>query len=115
LNAALLCAQLEKINHILSKKRDLATKYKTFFDSIDLKLKWEGQHSNANFWLMCLEMETKADRDHFLEESNHSGIMTRPAWRLMHKLPMFKNCLKDNQEHSEYLADRIVNIPSSVR
>ena len=41
--------------------------------------------------------------------------MTRPVWKLMNRLEMFKHCETDCLENTEWLADRIVNIPSSVR
>ena len=67
-------------------------------------------------WLFALSsMKNKKARDHFLKETNENEIMTRPIWQLMHKLPMFKDCLKDNQENALYLEERIVNIPSSYR
>ena len=119
INAALLCAQLEQLEHFLSNKRKLAEQYKIFFEQFDktcqLKLRWEKEDTKANFWLISLEMKNKKARDHFLKETNENEIMTRPIWQLMHKLPMFKDCLKDKQENALYLEERIVNIPSSYR
>jgi dTDP-4-amino-4,6-dideoxygalactose transaminase len=119
INAALLCAQLEQLEHFLSNKRKLAEQYKVFFNQLDnkeeLKLRWEKESTKANFWLISLEMKNKEARDHFLKETNENEIMTRPIWQLMHKLPMFKDCLKDKQENALYLEERIVNIPSSYR
>ena len=119
INAALLCAQLEQLEHFLSNKRKLAEQYKVFFNQLDnkdeLKLRWEKEGTKANFWLISLEMKNKKARDHFLKETNENEIMTRPIWQLMHKLPMFKDCLKDKQENALYLEERIVNIPSSYR
>ncbi len=40
--------------------------------------------------------------------------MTRPVWKLMNKLEMFKDCQTENIENAECLADRLVNILSSV-
>ena len=54
------------------------------------------------------------DRDLFLEETNKNGVMTRPIWQLMYRLPMYKNCQKDCQKNAEFLEERIVNIPSSA-
>ncbi len=116
INAALLCAQLEQLDHFLEHKRILAEQYKTFFDQIDeIKLRWELEGTKANFWLISLEMKDKPTRDLFLKETNQNNIMTRPIWTLMHKLPMFKDCFKDRQENALYLEERIVNIPSSYR
>lgn len=115
LNAALLCAQIEEIEHILINKRYLAEQYKKYFESIDVSFRWEGENSTANFWLMCIEAETKEERDSFLEESNKNGVMTRPVWELMCNLPMYKDCIKDEQINAQYLAERIINLPSSYR
>ena len=59
-------------------------------------------------------LENREGRDEFLEYTNSNGIMTRPIWELMNRLPMFKDCQCGDLTNSEWLADRIVNIPSSV-
>ena len=69
----------------------------------------------ANYWLNTILFKDKLERDAFLEYSNINGVMTRPAWELMHRLPMFSNFEKGNLENSEWVADRLVNLPSSVR
>ncbi len=115
LNAALACAQLESIEMFLENKRALANEYKTFFNSEGINFRVENPETKANYWLMAIELENKSDRDFFLEETNSSGIMTRPIWELLFKLPMFQYCFRDSQENSKYLQERIVNIPSSVR
>ena len=115
LNAALICAQLEGIEHILINKRRLAEEYKNYFESIGVRFRWERPNSVANFWLMCIETDSKTDRDSFLKQTNKQGIMTRPVWQLMHTLPMYKDCIKDDQINAQYLVERIVNLPSSVR
>jgi perosamine synthetase len=60
-------------------------------------------------------MEDRKDRDAFLEHSNREGVMTRPIWQLIYRLPMYENCQRDSQMNAEYLEQRIVNIPSSAR
>ncbi len=115
INAALLCAQMEQIEVFLSNKRKLAEEYRAFFEKIGIRFKWEPANSRANFWLMCIELDSKKDRDSFLEATNKEQIMTRPAWQLMHSLPMFSHCYRDSQKNSVYLEARIVNIPSSYR
>ena len=64
---------------------------------------------------MCVELESKADRDLFLKSSNNNKVMTRSIWQLMHRLPMYGHCQRDEQKNALFLEDRIVNIPSSVR
>jgi len=115
LNAALACAQLESIEVFLKDKRSLANDYKAFFDTEGIKFRVENPGTKANYWLMAIELNNKSDRDLFLKETNSSGVMTRPIWQLMFRLPMFENCYRDSQRNAIYLEERIVNIPSSVR
>ncbi len=115
LNAALACAQLEKLSWFLEKKRELAKKYREFFKGADAKFRTELPETKANYWLMCVELENRNARDLFLKETNEAKVMTRPIWELMYKLPMYQDCLKDEQVNAKFLVDRIVNIPSSVK
>lgn len=115
LNAALACAQLECLESFLESKRNLAETYAHFFKSQNIKFRTEMNKTKANYWLMCVELENKQERDLFLKKTNNANVMTRPIWQLMYKLPMYKDCLRDEQINAEYLEDRIVNIPSSVR
>lgn len=116
LNAAMACAQLEQLSKFIANKRELALLYKDFFnDKREIRFKAEPVNTNANYWLNTVELPDRETRDAFLAYTNSNGVMTRPAWVLMNKLPMFSKCDHDGLLESEYLAERIVNIPSSVR
>lgn len=115
LNAALACAQLEQLDSILSNKRELALMYSNLFGEKGIKFRTELPNTKANYWLMCVELENREERDLFLKETNVNKVMTRPIWQLMYRLPMYAHCQRDKQENAEYLEERIVNIPSSVR
>jgi perosamine synthetase len=115
LNAALACAQLEQLEIFIQNKRKLALEYGVFFETIGIKFRKELPNTKANYWLMCLELENKKDRDDFLKETNENKVMTRPIWQLIYKSPLYSNFQRDSQENAMYLEERIVNIPSSVR
>jgi perosamine synthetase len=115
LNAALACAQLEQLDGFLENKRKLALEYHAFFISKGIHFRTETPNTKANYWLMCLELENKQERDLFLQETNKNNVMTRPIWQLMFRLPMYQNCQRDQQKNAIFLEERIVNIPSSVR
>lgn len=115
LNAALACAQLEQLNSFVQNKRKLAFEYSKFFESIGVKFRTELPNTKANYWLMCIELENKKDRDSFLKETNENMLMTRPIWQLIFKSPLYSNFQRDSQENAIFLENRIVNIPSSVR
>ena len=115
LNAALACAQLEMLTSYLNDKRHLANSYAALFESVDIKFRKETPQTQANYWLMCVELNDKIERDSFLKETNENGVMTRPIWQLMYRLPMYENCQRDSQKNAEFLEERIVNVPSSVK
>lgn len=115
LNAALACAQLEQLNGFLENKRSLAVEYADFFQKQGLQFRKELPHTKANYWLMCLELGNRIERDQFLKETNDARVMTRPIWQLMFRLPMYTRFQRDEQVNATILEERIVNIPSSVR
>lgn len=115
LNAALACAQLEQLNGFLENKRALAAHYIAFFNNSGILFRTETHNTKANYWLMCVELENQKERDLFLAETNNAKVMTRPIWQLMYRLPMYQHCQRDEQLNAQFLEERIVNIPSSVR
>ena len=114
LNAALLVAQLENLDNFISSKRKLANVYETFFNNNNYVFVKEPMDSKSNYWLNSILLKNKQKRDEFLDETNSSGIMTRPIWILMNKSPMFGCAQCGNLKNSEWLEDRVVNIPSSA-
>jgi perosamine synthetase len=115
LNAALICAQLEQLDSFLANKRQLAKDYADFFQTQGVVFRKELENTQANYWLMCVELENLEERNAFIKATNEAKTMTRPIWQLMYRLPMYKDCHRDDQKVAEYLEQRIVNIPSSVR
>jgi len=115
INAALLVAQMENLSKFLENKRELAKIYKEFFSKLEIKFIQEPKDSKSNYWLQAIIFDNLKQRDKFLEFSNKNGVMTRPIWKLINELWMYKNCQKDNLTNSKYLEQRVVNIPSSVR
>lgn len=116
INAALGCAQLEQINDILENKRETAELYKVFFkNKEDIVFFNEPDNCKSNYWLNAVILNNKDQQTKFLEYTNDNAIMTRPIWELMNRLTMFKDCETDGLQNTLWFADRVVNIPSSVR
>ena len=114
LNAALGCAQMERLDEFLTIKAQIADQWEIFFNKNNIKFVRAIEGSKANHWLNALVLGSKEDRDNFLKITNDNDVMTRPIWTLMSKLPMFKDCQNDGLVNSLWLEERIVNIPSSV-
>ena len=113
LNAALLSAQLNRLETFLEIKRKRARKYAEFFSDTEINFVEERDATRANYWLCTIVLPTKSDRDDFLEYTNNHNVMTRPAWTPLHQLPMYRHCMTGDLTCTENLAGRIVNIPSS--
>jgi dTDP-4-amino-4,6-dideoxygalactose transaminase len=114
LNAALGCAQMERLDEFLMIKAQLAGQWDAFFHDRDVDFVKAINGNKANHWLNAIILDSRLDRDEFLKATNDNNVMTRPIWTLMSKLPMFKDCQTDGLENSLWLEDRVVNIPSSV-
>lgn len=114
LNAALGCAQMERLTWMLEIKQRIADRYRRFFSDMGVQMAAPLSGYKANNWLNAIILADKAERDTFLAYTNGHGVMTRPIWRLMSELEMFKNCQQDGLENSRWLEERVVNVPSSV-
>ena len=115
INAAMGVAQLEQIELFLKAKRQLAEAYQNFFaDKKGITYVIEPENTRSNYWLNAILLDTRNERDAFLEYTNMQGIMTRPVWELMNRLPMFQNAPCGDLSNAEWIADRLVNISSSV-
>ncbi len=113
-NAALGCAQMESLDYLLSLKRKLAEQYIAYFAQSEFQFFSEPLDCKANYWLNVILTKDKAQQIELLQYTNNNGVMTRPIWELMNRLPMFSHCQTDSLENSIWFADRVVNIPSSA-
>ncbi|WP_077920736.1 LegC family aminotransferase [Spirosoma sp. 209] len=115
LNAAMACAQMEQLDGFIANKQQLAGLYEAFFQTTPYQFVQQPANSQSNFWLNAILLSNRQERDAFLAYTNRNGIMTRPAWTLLPSLPMLSHCPHDDLTHAQYIEDRLVNIPSSVR
>ena len=115
INAALGCAQLENLDKFVESKRQVAAEYAEFFKNIDdIDFFTEPENCYSNYWLNVVILKDKEAQLEFLQQTNDNGVMTRPIWELMNRLPMFEDCEHDGLKNTIWFADRVVNIPSSV-
>jgi len=115
-NAALGCAQMEKLKDIIENKRETAHAYRDYFSQVaEIEYIPEPSDTISNYWLNVILLKDLEEREAFLKQSNESKAMTRPAWILMNELEMFRESIKGELSVSNEIADRLVNIPSSVR
>jgi aminotransferase in exopolysaccharide biosynthesis len=113
LNAALGCAQMEVLPKFLDQKRKLAARYAAFFAGSDFSFVLEPEYAKSNYWLNSIICPDVDSRNLMLEKTNASGVMSRPVWQLMHRLPMFKDALRGDLQVSEWAEAHLINLPSS--
>jgi perosamine synthetase len=117
INAALGCAQLEQLPGFLEAKRALAVRYgETFREVPGARVFTEPPDCRSNYWLnvLLLDPAHESRRDAVLEATNAAGITTRPAWTLMHRLPMFASAPRMDLCTAESIERRLINLPSGV-
>jgi len=108
---------MEELPEFIKQKRELARRYEQAFKDIQgVDFYTEPEFAKSNYWFntLILDPENSKYRDEILEATNNAGYMSRPAWTLMHRLPMFAECPKMDLSVAEDLESRIINIPSSA-
>jgi len=117
INAALGCAQMENIKKLIEAKRKLYYAYKSSFSNINgLTVLGEPENCTSNFWLQAILLDNKFSylKDEILKKTNFDGLMTRPLWKLIFKLPSYSNCPRSPTPVAEELEKNVINIPSSA-
>ncbi|MFW7189794.1 MULTISPECIES: LegC family aminotransferase [Lysinibacillus] len=115
INAALGCAQLEKLRIFIEQKRSLTNFYDKLVATIDgVRLMKEPVHTSSNYWLQTILLDETYKRDEVLQLLNDEGIMSRPIWTPMHELGMYKGCPRMDLMVTEKLKRKVINIPSTA-
>lgn len=115
INAALGCAQLEKLRIFIEQKRSLTNFYDELVATIDgVRLMKEPVHTSSNYWLQTIVLDETYKRDEVLQLLNDEGIMSRPIWTPMHELGMYKGCPRMDLMVTEKLKRKVINIPSTA-
>lgn len=117
INAALGCAQLEQVQEFLDSKRRLTMRYLDAMATVPMaRLVQEPIGSVSNYWLQTLLLDKSMceHRDEILLATNEAGFMTRPSWRLMHRLVPYQDCPRAPLSTAESIVERAINLPSSA-
>jgi perosamine synthetase len=114
INAALGCAQLEKMIEFIEQKRQLTKIYMDLVQDLDgVRLFTEPNYSKSNYWLQTLILDESLNRDEVLSILNENGVMSRPIWQPLHMLDIYIGCPKMCLSVTELLKQTIINIPST--
>ena len=114
INAALGCAQMQRLPDYVQRKRALAARYAEWFSATDYEFFTEPTGAESNYWFNSFFSADRGERDGILEATNQAGVMTRPVWTPMHTLDLYRGCQQTPMPVAEWVEARLVNIPSSV-
>ena len=116
-NAAIGCAEMEKINSKLRAKRILHSKFnKNFQDLKSVEIINERNNCESNYWLITLRLSgenVKMLRDDILNNAHKLKIFLRPSWILLNELPMYKSSFCGDITEAKNQSKRLINLPSS--
>lgn len=116
LNAALGCAQLESLDQFIADKSQLAARYRAAFKDLPgVRFVEDVGESEGNHWLNAVVLdESIYVLDEVLSALHDAGILARPAWTLLHSLPMYESCPRMKLEQAERLSRQLICLPSSA-
>lgn len=114
LNAALGCAQLEQLESFIESKRQLAKDYEQLLANSSLEFVKEPPQCRSNYWLNAVVCADRQERDALLQATHAAGILTRPIWQSLNHLPMYQDVPCGPLTTTQWLTERVVNLPSSV-
>jgi len=112
LQAAIGLAQLERINELVKRKREIFHYYQEHLKSFDCILNPELEGDLNSYWLPAIILNDLSEdtRDSILKNANRIGIGLRPFFYPLTRFPMFSNHQKSPVAMS--LASSGINLPS---
>lgn len=117
--AALLCAQMERRETILARRRDIFARYREGLKDVrGIGLQPVAPWAEPSPWLFCVTVDGKAygeSRDQLMARLEAAGIETRPFFIPLHTLPPFAAQSRARCESlpvTESLAASGINLPT---
>lgn len=114
IQAAMGVAQMERLDEYIGIKRRNYNLYKKLISGINgFSLLEEKNWARSNCWFYSL-ITPKGRKNEVMKKIDARGIQTRPIWKLIHTLPMYKRCTNYIIENAPIMYDRVLNLPCSV-
>jgi len=114
IQAAMGVAQMERLEEFINIKRKYAALYRDLFSVIDeIEFLWESPMVRSNFWFYTIRVP-KEHKKPLMEYLLSKGIQVRPIWKLIHTLPMYKDCQSYKIDKAIEVYNTCINLPCSV-
>ena len=109
--AAIGLAQLEQIEEILTKKKQIACWYREGFNNSGFILQGESENVENSYWMCTVLIPEGMDRHALKLYLINVGIETRPMFYPIHTMPVYSQKY-EKHPMAESLARRGINLPS---
>jgi len=114
LNAALGVSQYQKLDRMLQAKQALDIRYQSLVRDIDgLGVLQSPPDSQNNHWIHALLFESPEEAKKFIKHTRSRGVLTRPLWTPLHQLAPYRGAPRTSLPVTEWLAPRVVQLPSA--
>jgi len=114
IQAALGCAQLERVEELMAKKHQLFQWYKEALAAIPgIQLNRTSEWATNSYWLICMEYEnwkSEQDRDNFMLRLKANGVDSRPYFYPMTQMPYLKSDTQTPVSQAVY--KKGINLPT---
>jgi perosamine synthetase len=112
LQAAMGCAQIERADELVEKKRLIFNWYKEFLKNVPCQLNPEFLGTKNSYWMptVVFDRSLKFDREELFSFMKENNIDSRPFFYPMSSLPMFKPVTDNKVSYGIY--ERAINLPS---
>ena len=118
IQAALGCAQMEKLDEYVAVKRRIAHLYAESFSSLSgITCMPEASWATSIFWFFTILVDEVAygmGSRTLMKCLNTSKIEVRPLWQPLHQSPVYRGSNSLGGDVAERIAARALSLPSSV-
>ena len=110
--AAIGCAQLERIDALVRQKRELFQRYKQHLAHLKVSMNPEPRGHTNGYWMPTIVIDRSAqfDRQNLLAQLGEANIDGRVMFAPLSQLPMFTSQPNNSLAHS--ISERGLNLPS---
>jgi perosamine synthetase len=119
LACALLCAQLERRDEIVERRREIYARYEQLLRNVaGIDFQPAADWAEVAPWLFCITVDPDVygrTRDELADHLTAHGVETRPFFLALHRLPPFREQSLNRREHlpcTDLLSARGMNLPT---
>ncbi len=109
--AAIGCAQLQRAELTLARKREIAMRYRKELKGTTFEVHGEAAGIYHSYWMVSILAPSSIDRDKLRDYLARNGIETRPVFYPIHTMPMYSRPAQQFKV-AEDISRRGINLPS---